>query len=92
MPNWALSRQGTLGRTATTTEASEKHYWIAFCKLPAHMHDKVSVVDRFRLWFSSRDPFQGAKSIVMQTSIVFRPNFREVGGGGGQKSLRWHPM
>ena len=43
---------------------------------PPHMHDKVSVVDRFRFWFSSRNSFQGTKSIVMQTSIVFGPNFR----------------
>ena len=47
------------------------------------MHDKVSVVDRFRFWFSSRKSFQSAKSIVMQTSIVFGPNFR--GGGRGAK-------
>ena len=40
------------------------------------MHDKVSVADRFTFWFSSRNSFQGAKSIVMQTSIVFGPNFR----------------
>ena len=53
------------------------------------MHDKVSVVDRFRFWFSSRNSFQGAKSIVMQTSIVFGPNFR--GGGGKRKSLRGAP-
>ena len=51
------------------------------------MHDKVSVVDRFRFWFSSRNSFQGAKSIVMQTSIVFAPNF----GGGERKSLRGAP-
>ena len=43
------------------------------------MHDKVSVVDRFSFWFSSRNSFQGAKSIVMQTSIVFGPNFRGQG-------------
>ena len=56
------------------------------------MHDKVSVVDRFSFWFSSRDSFQEAKSIVMQTSIVFGPNFRGGGGGGGgQKSLREPP-
>ena len=61
-----------------TTEASKKaHYWIVYfpfipkhCKLPAHMRDKVSAVDRFSFWFSSRYSFQGAKSIVMQTSIV----------------------
>ena len=40
------------------------------------MHDKVSVVDKFRFWFSSRNSFQEAKSIVIQTSIVFGPNFR----------------
>ena len=40
------------------------------------MLDKISVADRFRFWFSS---FQGVKSIVMQTSIVFGPNFREEG-------------
>ena len=43
------------------------------------MHNKVSVVDRFSFWFSSRNSFQGAKSIVMQTSIVFGPNFRGQG-------------
>ena len=43
------------------------------------MHDKVSVVDRFSCWFSSRNSFQGAKSIVMQTSIVFGPIFRGQG-------------
>ena len=43
------------------------------------MHDNVSVVDRFRFWLSSRNSFQGAKSIVMQTSIVFGPNFRGEG-------------
>ena len=40
------------------------------------MHDKVSVVDRFSFWFSSRNSSQGAKSTVMQTSIVVEPNFR----------------
>ena len=40
------------------------------------MHDKVSVVDRFSFWLSSRNSFQGAKYIAMQTSIVFGPNFR----------------
>ena len=35
------------------------------------MHDKVTVVDRF----SFQEFFTGAKSIVMQTSIVFSPNF-----------------
>ena len=44
------------------------------------MHDKVSVVDRFSFWFSSRNSFQGAKSIVIETSVVFEPNF----GGGGE--------
>ena len=53
------------------------------------MHAKISVVDRFSFWFSSRYSFHGGKSIVMQTSIVFRPNFRE---GGGQKSLREPPV
>ena len=43
------------------------------------MHDKVSVADRFSFWFSSRNSFQGAKSIAMQTSIVFGPNFRGQG-------------
>ena len=59
-----------------------------YCKLLAHMHDKVSVADGFSFWFSSRNSFQGAKSIVMETSIVFGPNFRRIeakvsGGGGG---------
>ena len=52
---------------------------LKYCKLPAHMHDKVSAVDGFSFWFSSRKSFQGTKSIVMQTSIVFRPNFRRRG-------------
>ena len=43
------------------------------------------MVDRFSFWFSSRNSFQGAESIVMQTSIVFGPNF---GGGREQKSLQ----
>ena len=43
------------------------------------MHDKVSAVDRFRFWFSSRNSFQRAKSIVIQTSVVFGPNFRGEG-------------
>ena len=43
------------------------------------MHDTVSVIDRFRFWFSSSNSFQGEKSIVMQTSIVFGPNFRGQG-------------
>ena len=46
------------------------------------MHDKVSVVDRFGFWFSSRNSFQGAKSIVMQTSFVFG----HVGGQGAEVS------
>ena len=54
------------------------------------MHDKVSVVDRFSFSFSSRNSFQWAKSIVMQTSIVFGPNLREE--GREQKSLRGHPL
>ena len=40
------------------------------------MHDKVSEVHRFIFWISSRNSFQGAKSIVMQTSIVYGPNFQ----------------
>ena len=53
------------------------------------MHDKVSVVDRFSFWFSSRNSFHGAKSIVMQTSIVFGPDFR---GGGGIKVSEGAPL
>ena len=67
---------GTLGRTATTTGASKKHYWIAqlpfiptYCKLPVHMHDKVLVVDGFMFWFSSRILFRGQNL----------PNFRKRG-------------
>ena len=56
------------------------------------MHDKVSVVDRFTFWFSSRNYFLRAKSIVMQTSIVFGPNSFFLGGGGEQKSLRGTPV
>ena len=51
------------------------------------MHDKVSVVDRFRFWFSSRNSFQGAKSIVMQTSIVLGQI-----SGGEWKSLGGTPV
>ena len=47
------------------------------------MHDKVSVVDRFSFLISSRNSFQGAKSIVMQTSIVFGAN---LGGEGVEVS------
>ena len=43
------------------------------------MHHKVSVVNGFSFWFSSNNSFQGAKSIVMQTSVVFGPNFRRRG-------------
>ena len=42
------------------------------------MYGKVSVVDGFNFWFSSRISFQGAKS--MQTFIVFGPNLRRRGG------------
>ena len=52
------------------------------------MHDKVSVVDRFSFWFSSRNSFQGAKSIVMQTFIAFGPNFR----GQGAEVSEWAPL
>ena len=37
------------------------------------------MVDGFNFWFSSRNSFQGEKSIVMQTSIVFGPNFKRRG-------------
>ena len=53
------------------------------------------MVDSFSFWFSSRNLFQGAESIVMQTSTVFGPNFLVVGWGGGgreQKSLRGTPV
>ena len=52
------------------------------------MHDKVSVVERFMFWFSSRNSFQGAKSIVMQTSIVFK----QISGGKGAKVFGGHPL
>ena len=44
------------------------------------------MVDRSSFCLSCRILSQGAKSIVMQTFIVFGPKFDE-GGGGGQKSL-----
>ena len=54
------------------------------------MHDKVSVVGRFSFWFSSWNSFQGAKSVVMQTSIVFGPDlFLE---GEGAKVSEGHPL
>ena len=37
------------------------------------------MVDRSSFWLSCRNLFQGAKSIVMQTSIVFGPKFEEEG-------------
>ena len=40
------------------------------------MHDKVSVVDGVSFWLFPGIFFQGAKSIVMQTSNVFGPNSR----------------
>ena len=51
------------------------------------MHDKVSVVDRFRFLFSSRNSFQSEKSIVMQTSIVLDQILWEE-----QKSLKGAPL
>ena len=42
------------------------------------MHDNVSVVDRFRFWFSSRNSFQGAKSIAIKL-ILF---LDQISGGG----------
>ena len=54
------------------------------------MHDKVSVVDRFRFWFSSRNSFQGAKSIVMQTFIV--KFLDQISVGKERKSLRRHRL
>ena len=45
------------------------------------------MVDRFSFWLSCRNLFQGAKSIFVQTSIVFGPKFQKGGGGGAQKSL-----
>ena len=47
--------------------------------LLTHMHDNVSVVDGFGFWLSYRNSFQGAKSIVMQTSVVLGPNLRRRG-------------
>ena len=53
------------------------------------MHDKVSVVDGFSFWLFPGIFFKGAKSIVIQTSVVFRPKSQEEGssegewGGGG---------
>ena len=35
--------------------------------------------------------FQGAKSIVMQTSIVFGLKFQDDGGGGGKSFWGGHP-
>ena len=48
---------------------------------------KISVVGRFRFWLFSRNSLQGAKSVVMQTSIVLDQisvgEGAEVSGGGG---------
>ena len=55
------------------------------------MHDKVSVVDKFSFWFSSRNSLQEAKSITMQTSIVFGPDFF-LGGEGGAEVSEGHPL
>ena len=43
------------------------------------MHDKVSVVNGFSFWLFPGILFQGPKSIVMQTSIVFEPKSQEEG-------------
>ena len=43
------------------------------------MYDKVLAVDRFSFWFSSRNSFQGAKSIVTQTAIVFWTKYQGQG-------------
>ena len=71
----------------TPTTPLQASFIPKYCKLPAHIHDKVSVVDRFSFWFSSRNSFQGAKSIFMQTSNVFGPKFLFFFLGGGSRSL-----
>ena len=45
------------------------------------------MVDGFSLRFSSGNSSQGAKSIVMQTSIVFGPNFRRGAAKVSERSL-----
>ena len=58
------------------------------CKLPAHMHNKVSVVDGFSFWISSRNSFQG-QNLLLCKLLLF---LDQISGGGEQKSLRGHPL
>ena len=53
------------------------------CKLPAHMHNKVSVVDGFSFWISSRNSFQG-QNLLLCKLLLF---LDQISGGGEQKSL-----
>ena len=89
MPKLGIESVGHIRKDSTTTEVSKLSFIPKYCKLPAHIHHKVSVVDRFRFWFSSSNSFQGAKSIVMQTSVIFGPYF---GRGEGTEVSEGHPL
>ena len=52
------------------------------------MHDEISMVDGFSFWFSPRNSFQGAKSIVMQV-LLFSD---QISGEGEQMFLWGHPL
>ena len=55
------------------------------------MHDKVSVVDRFSFWFSSRNSFQG-QNLLLCKLLLFLDQFFFLGGGGGEsRSLSGAP-
>ena len=54
-----------------------------YCKLPAHMHDTVSVVDRFNsFWFSSRNSFQG-QNLLLCKLLLFSD---QISGEGAEVS------
>ena len=51
-----------------------------------HMHDKVSVVDRFSFWFSSRNSFQG-QNLLLCKLLLFLGQIL----GGSERNLRGAP-
>ena len=52
------------------------------------MYDKVSLVDGFSLWLSSRTLFR--KSTVLFCKLLLC--LEQTSGGGWQKSLKRHPL
>ena len=57
-------------------------------KLPAHMHDKVSVANGFSFWLFPGILFRG-QNLLLWKLLLF-PD--QISGGGEQKSLKGHPL